>query len=163
MRLIYCPSEDFLEEATALARSASLQIVIGENQFTQDLDFDRSKVQVISGHKEDMLHYLPRSTSGMCHSVMCYSSTILDFSEAECLYRLFTSSDEHPDQEVINTEPYFCERGYVRFLTRLPCPGVWSFVVRLHGNDIIDGEVEVHETGRYRYSGTRGGAIQKYF
>lgn len=163
MRLVYCPSEDLLEEAISLAKSASLQIVIGDNQFTQDLDFDRSKVQVLSGHTNNMLHYLPRSTMFMCHSVMCYSTTILDFSESECIYEFIDATSPHFGEQVVNSEAYFCEQGYARFLTRLPYPGVWSFVVRLHRQNIAHGEVEVHETGRYRYSGTRGGAIQKYF
>ena len=163
MRLIYCPSESLLNQAEKLAKSCNLPIVIGENEFTKQLDFDRSIVQVVSGHDRDMIHYLPRCTVAMSHSVMCYSQTILDLSMAECIYKHIDGQEDYIGTIVRNSNPYFCERGYARFLTRLPHPGQWSFVVRINENDLVTGEVEAHETGQYRISGPRGFAIQQYF
>ena len=47
-RVIYCPSNEFLEEASSLARKNYLQIIVGDNDHTENLDFDREKVSVIS-------------------------------------------------------------------------------------------------------------------
>jgi hypothetical protein len=47
-RVIYCPSSEFLEEASSLARKTYLQIIVGDNDHTADLDFDRGKVLVVS-------------------------------------------------------------------------------------------------------------------
>jgi hypothetical protein len=47
-RLIYCPSDDFVEEASALSKKNYLQILVGDNDYTKNLDFNRGKVSVIS-------------------------------------------------------------------------------------------------------------------
>jgi hypothetical protein len=47
-RVIYCPSDDFLEEASTLSSKNYLQIIIGDNSHTESLIFDREKVSVVS-------------------------------------------------------------------------------------------------------------------
>jgi hypothetical protein len=47
-RVIYCPSNEFIEEASSLARKNYLQIIVGDNDHTQNLVFDREKVSVVS-------------------------------------------------------------------------------------------------------------------
>ena len=42
-RVIYCPSEEMLPEAERLSRLHLLPILLGENERTIDLEFDRSK------------------------------------------------------------------------------------------------------------------------
>lgn len=46
-RVVYCPSEDSLDEAKQMARSVLLPIVIGESDRTSKLTFDKSVVSVI--------------------------------------------------------------------------------------------------------------------
>jgi len=47
-RVIYSPSEDELEEAQSIAESNGLLIQVGDSEATKNMDFDRSKVQIIS-------------------------------------------------------------------------------------------------------------------
>ena len=46
-RVIYCPSDDCLDEASALANENGLPIIVGDNSKTEDLTFDRDSVQVL--------------------------------------------------------------------------------------------------------------------
>ena len=56
-RIIYCPSDYFIEEATSLSAKNYLPIIIGDNSHTENLIFDREKVSVVSipVHKGCML------------------------------------------------------------------------------------------------------------
>lgn len=47
-RVIYCPSDDFLDEAIAMSSKNHLPIIIGDNSYTENLIFDREKTLVIS-------------------------------------------------------------------------------------------------------------------
>ena len=47
-RVIYCPSDEFLAEASALSAKNFLQIIVGDNDHTSSLEFDRAKVLPIS-------------------------------------------------------------------------------------------------------------------
>lgn len=46
-RVVYCPSEENLEEAQILAKSGNIPIQIGDSQKTQDLEFDRNSVSIL--------------------------------------------------------------------------------------------------------------------
>lgn len=46
-RYVYCPSEEFLDEATSLSKEVSLPIMLGDNEYSQNLSFDRNKVCVV--------------------------------------------------------------------------------------------------------------------
>ena len=47
-RLVYCPSENCLEEAEKLAKELKLPILVGDSSQTVNLNFDRTKVQIIN-------------------------------------------------------------------------------------------------------------------
>lgn len=47
-RAIYCPSNEQLDEARAIAAEMFLPILVGDNETTKHLDFDRLSVGVIS-------------------------------------------------------------------------------------------------------------------
>ena len=47
-RICYCPSEEHLEEAQALAEPWGVHIQTGESQATEPLEFDRELVQILN-------------------------------------------------------------------------------------------------------------------
>ena len=51
-RICYCPSEDHLEEAEALAEPWGVHVQTGESQATEPLEFDREVVQILNRTKE---------------------------------------------------------------------------------------------------------------
>jgi len=159
MRLVYCPTEEMLEEAELLAKTCGVPIVVGDNAFTSSLDFDRTIVQIVSSPEKDELKYLPKSTVSMCHVVMFHSVNTLDLSESVCLYTHDDISNVFLTSYNIEFTPYLCEKNYVRFHNRLPCTGLWRFRINLNGNDLAYGEVNVHEDGRYRTTGARNISI----
>jgi RsiW-degrading membrane proteinase PrsW (M82 family) len=46
-RVVYCPTEDNLEEAQILAKTGNIPIQIGDSKKTQDLEFDRTSVSIL--------------------------------------------------------------------------------------------------------------------
>jgi hypothetical protein len=46
-RVIYCPSDDLIEEASSLSKKNHLQIIVGDNAHTENLQFDRTKISVV--------------------------------------------------------------------------------------------------------------------
>lgn len=46
-RYIYCPSDDLLDEAIELSKNVALPVIIGDNDFSQNLTFDRSRISLL--------------------------------------------------------------------------------------------------------------------
>lgn len=46
-RYVFCPSNDFLDQATILAKEVSLPILVGDNEDTTLMSFDKNSVSVI--------------------------------------------------------------------------------------------------------------------
>lgn len=46
-RYVFCPSESYLDDATSLAKEVSLPILVGDNDDTLNMVFDRTSVSVI--------------------------------------------------------------------------------------------------------------------
>jgi hypothetical protein len=46
-RVVYCPTEESLEEAQILAKTGNIPIQIGDSQKTQNLEFDRTSISIL--------------------------------------------------------------------------------------------------------------------
>ena len=46
-RVVYCPTEENIEEAQILAKTGNIPIQIGDSKKTQDLEFDRTSVSIL--------------------------------------------------------------------------------------------------------------------
>jgi hypothetical protein len=57
-RVIYCPNEAFIEESSLLSKKTNLPIIIGDNDSTENLEFDRSIPQVVEIPQKYILDYM---------------------------------------------------------------------------------------------------------
>ena len=68
-RLIYCPSDDKIEEAIKLSKNNSLQILVGDNFYTKDLIFDRNIVSVIKIPQKKTVNYIEYVTQHLHQNI----------------------------------------------------------------------------------------------
>jgi Fe-S cluster biosynthesis and repair protein YggX len=47
-RVIYCPSDELLEKASDISKKNYLPIIVGDNDHTKNLEFDREKISIVS-------------------------------------------------------------------------------------------------------------------
>lgn len=81
-RIIYCPNEEFLEDAQELSRVAQLPIVVGDSENTKLLNFDRSTVCVVKIPRvKEILVWSPRIKQGMHQSVIITDEFCEDIKE----------------------------------------------------------------------------------
>lgn len=71
-RLIYCPLNQGTEEADILAQQSGLPILIGDNSYTEQLDFDRNITQVLNIPEYKELRFLYDSINQGYHQVIYY-------------------------------------------------------------------------------------------
>lgn len=71
-RLIYCPSEAFIDESSLLSKKTNLPIVIGDNDSTKDIVFDRSYPQVVEIPEHRGLDYMAGPVNVGFHQSIVY-------------------------------------------------------------------------------------------
>lgn len=72
-RIIFCPNESLLDEARILSKKNGLPIVIGDNESTSEIDFNRSIVTVVLIPERDEISFNPRVKRGM-HQIIIYNN-----------------------------------------------------------------------------------------
>lgn len=82
-RLVYCNSEESLEEAIKLAEEWRLPIQIGDSGRTENLDFDRTKVSVIQIPIHNCFSDFPEIVKPMAPFVLHYFNDFIDCSPLE--------------------------------------------------------------------------------
>lgn len=82
-RVVYCHSEESIDEATKLAHEWSLPIQIGDSGRTENLDFDRTKVSVIQIPIHNCFSDLPAVVKPMTPLVLHYLNDFIDCSPVE--------------------------------------------------------------------------------
>lgn len=71
-RLVYCPSEAFIEESSLLSKKTNLPVIIGDNDRTEGLIFDRSLPQVVEIPQNYFLDYMLGPVSVGFHQYISY-------------------------------------------------------------------------------------------
>jgi len=112
-RVIYCPSESFLEEASSLARESHLPINIGSSQELDLLEFDREKVQIVLIPEINNISYLKNVAKGL-HQIVVLNNDYISFTKDINIYF-----------ENKYIRPNILENHYVRFF--FPCNTVGEF------------------------------------
>lgn len=147
MRIVYCPDISLLQQAEDLARQAQLPIVIGENEFTKQLSFDRSLVQALSAPTYDEFDAENECVKNRAFVMTFKSSSVLDLHGIEAVF-------DHESGETFTDIPLLMERSFARFNTRLPIAGAWSFRIVHNNQDLVNGRITVHEDGLFRHAGS---------
>jgi hypothetical protein len=75
-RVVYCPENHDVKEAEDLSRQTRLQIQVGESKNISNLEFDRTKVQVIEIPQINELYSLPTVQQNF-HQIIMYVNEFL--------------------------------------------------------------------------------------
>jgi hypothetical protein len=123
-RVIYCPSDEFLAEASSLSRKNSLQIIVGDNDHTRSLEFNREKVSSVSIPRHRYCAFLKTVEKGF-HQNIKY---INEFVILKNKINLYINNDE--------VKSLYEESHIAKFV--YPCTDVGEHSCKI----IVDGKIE---------------------
>ena len=103
-RVIYCPSEKFLDEAVKISKVSNLQIMIGECEDSKSLSFDRNQVQVILIPDQYGLYY-QNNVKKNFHQIVSYYNDYTEFTKNIIL--------KTKEKEI---KPHILEKHFVKFI-----------------------------------------------
>lgn len=103
-RIIFCPDESNISEASILAKENNLPINIGLFEGIENLNFDKSKVQVLEVPENNYVLYNENAKNHF-HQVIVYENDFILFNK-----NILLKVDE------IEYKPILCEKHKVRFL-----------------------------------------------
>jgi hypothetical protein len=79
-RVIYCPSEELLEEASSLAKDSHLPINMGSSEELDLLDFDRERVQIVLIPELNNINYIKNVKKGF-HQIVTINNDFITFTK----------------------------------------------------------------------------------
>jgi hypothetical protein len=97
-RVVFCPSEDLLEDAIKIANEWAIPIQIGDSERTKELSFDRNKVSVVLVPIDNCFSPFPAVIKPYQPAALEYYNDFVDCSKLQ-----FLISTEH--NIVIQTIP----------------------------------------------------------
>jgi hypothetical protein len=103
-RIIFCPDESNISQASILAKENNLPINIGLFEGIENLNFDKSKVQVLEVPENNYILYNENAKNHF-HQVIVYENDFILFNK-----NILLKVDE------IEYKPILCEKHKVRFL-----------------------------------------------
>ena len=73
-RIVYCPSESLMPEAEELSLKHKRNIIVGDNSFTEKMDFDRDIVQFLNIPRINYISVLHEKISFGMHQSIIYEN-----------------------------------------------------------------------------------------
>lgn len=122
-RIIFCPDEEHLDIARKLSKNNCLQIIIGDNSLTKEIDFDRKNISVLLIPERIDVSYIPNVKFGL-HQIITYINEYIEASSV--------SIDIH-GLDIVNI---YKEKYRSKFAFLAPKPGNYEC------NIYIDSELE---------------------
>jgi hypothetical protein len=127
-RMLYCPNEDMLKEATNITKLNFMQIQIGESGATGDLDFDRGSICVVEIPESRFVEYKQDVTIGL-HQIFNYHNDFFVMNKSLCV---LVNGEK--------TTPIMMEKHYAKFIFVCDEPG--TFIAEIILNEEILESVE---------------------
>ena len=135
-KIVYCPSNNLLEEAEKLAKNLKLPILVGDSEHTNRLIFDRTKVQIINTKMHNVFESNEQSVINKAHSLNCVFFEDFSIEDLRCSYTF-------GDDTTIDGIPVMVEKRYVKYIARLPFLGNWHVVLKNKQNIVGEGFIDV--------------------
>ena len=73
-RIVYCPSESLMPEAEELSLKHKRNIIVGDNSFTEKMDFDRDVVQFLNIPRINYISIMHEKISFGMHQSIIYEN-----------------------------------------------------------------------------------------
>lgn len=124
-RVIYCPDESLIDEAGVISKIHKLPILVGENDKTKLLDFERSTVQVLQIPSRKELIISNNEISLGFHQVVIY---INEFFELKNNIKLFINN--------IEISPLYEEKFKVKYLIECTTIGKYFGKITINNEQI---------------------------
>ncbi len=124
-RIIFCPTEVDIPEASILAKDNNLPINIGLFEGIENLNFDKSKVQILEVPENNYTLYNENAKNNF-HQVIIYENDFILFNKSISL-----KIDE------IEYKPMLCEKHKVRFLIFEKTNGIKNCNI-IQNNNILE-------------------------
>jgi hypothetical protein len=122
-RIIFCPNESLLDEARILSKKNGLPIVIGDNESTNEIDFDRATVAVVLIPERDEIFFNPHVKRGL-HQIIIYNNE-------------FVTSD-NIDIKIKNLNLIEVYKEKYRSKYAAPCTEVGKYFGEVYKNSILE-------------------------
>ena len=145
-RVVFCPDESMIEEASKLARSWMLPILNGHSQRTETLDFDDSQVTLLSIPIEKYVDYSPQ-----IGTIELFVFIFVDDFESckEVKFRLVeVDNDDYIVRVVGDMTPEIIEEHRVVVKHRFLKSGKYIVIATRDDIEICKNEVMVHDGQR---------------
>ena len=117
-RLIYCPGQEHVDEASLLSKKLSLPIVVGESESISSIDFDRNSVCVIQVPEKHNVVFKDVVECGF-HQSIKYTNDFVDFNNGVTV--------KDGDMEFF---PVLAEKHYCHFVYTCDVVGSRSFLIK---------------------------------
>lgn len=112
-KVIFCPDESFLEEAKKLSHKYICPILIGDNQRTKNLSFDRSSVIPLAIPTDNFVHFSKKVIFVNEPFTVEYFNDFINFND-ELEYVMLSERIGHPNG-YFPLKPFIVERHKVSF------------------------------------------------
>jgi len=126
-RVIYCPDESYLEEAKKLSRLHLVPVLVGDNERTNRLKFDRSKPIPLSIPIEHFCQLTPPQPISKEYFKFSYVNEFVDLTDG-FRFTLFRHIIQEPNGHLFLI-PSVLERHYAEFNVRMGSESELSFVL----------------------------------
>lgn len=130
-RIVYCPNEDYIEQASFIAKKTSLPIVVGISESISSIDFDKDSVLVLSVPENRSVVYRKIVSPGFHQSVRYTNEFMQIYNGVKLLC----------GEETIY--PVMREKHYCQFIYACNNVGDYSFSIFLDDNEIETGDYVV--------------------
>lgn len=117
-RLIYCPGQEHIDEASSLSKKLSLPIVVGESESISLMDFDRNSICVLCVPEKHDIVFKPVVECGF-HQSIRYTNDFIDFTDG--------ISVKDGDMQFF---PVLIEKHYCHFIYTCDSVGSHSFFIQ---------------------------------
>jgi hypothetical protein len=126
-RVIYCPNEAFIDESSMLAKKTNLAIVVGDNDQTEGVAFDRSSVQVLQIPQHKHIDYPIDPIKLGFHQ---YISYVNEFLKLRGNIEFFVNNEK--------IKPVYEETHRVKYLYHCSIIGEQTCQIHVNGQKVED-------------------------
>jgi hypothetical protein len=124
-RIIFCPNESNIAEAQILAKDNNLPVNIGLFDGIKNLDFDRTKSQVLEVPENNYIFY-NKNAKKHFHQVVSYENDFISFNKDILL-----------EVNKVEYRPILCEKHKARFLILENLSGIKNCNI-IQNNNILE-------------------------
>jgi hypothetical protein len=137
-RVLYVPNESFMtQDILDEASKSAIQIQIGDSMHTENLAFDRNKINIVNIEKQDNFNYIKKIIKNFNQNIS-YKSGKYNFNKTiKCKI--------HKDNYLNYINPKICEKNFVSFILKCEEVGNYQFSIEFEDSVLLNGDFEVYE------------------